>query len=591
MKTSPSTVSVSEELSSSEQFDSDSSLDLAPLLDWRAMEKRDHFVQFYERDAALLDSLSGYIATGLEQDEACIVIATPAHLQEMEHQLTARGLNLSNARAIGRYVPLDARETLAAFMLGEVPDPSLFRHSVGQVVAEAATRGRHVRAFGEMVALLCDEGNRSGAIALEDLWNQLAKEHSFCLYCAYRIDSFGTGADAAAFADICSHHSRVVPAESYSTVTSNGGREREIALLQQKARALEAEIARRKEVEQALLKRERELADFFDNAVEGLHKVGRDGSILWANRAELKMLGYEPEEYIGHKISEFHVDQDVIRDMLDRLLLGEPLYNHPARLRCKDGSIRHVLVHSNGHFEDGTFLHTRCFTRDVTERYEMQEALQSQLEEIEGLNSRLKRSVTETHHRVKNNLQVISAMIEMLALDHKGQDAVPLSEFSRIQSHVRTLAIVHDLLTASAKETEEIQTVSTSDVLGQLMPMLQQTAWNRTVHFQIAEAKLLSKQCVSLALIINELVSNALKHGRTEVDVTFTIRDGAAELAVCDDGPGFPEGFDPVRSANTGIELVASLVRTDLRGEARYENRAGGGARVVVEFTPAQAER
>jgi len=118
-----------------------------------------------------------------------------------------------------------------------------------------------------------------------------------------------------------------------------------------------------------------ELSDFVENAVEGLHRVGPDGTILWANRAELHMLGYEWDEYVGRHIAEFHDDPTTIDYILTTLLSGGALYDQPARLRCKDGSIKHVMIHSNGHFEDGRLRYTRCFTRDATERHERDVAL------------------------------------------------------------------------------------------------------------------------------------------------------------------------------------------------------------------------
>src|ERR1051325_9756968 len=119
--------------------------------------------------------------------------------------------------------------------------------------------------------------------------------------------------------------------------------------------------------EESLRRRERELTDFFENATVGLHWVGADGTILWTNRAELEMLGYARDEYIGHSITEFHADPQVISDILARVGRGEELHGYEARLRCKDGSIRHVMINSNVLWEGGRFVHTRCFTRDVTD--------------------------------------------------------------------------------------------------------------------------------------------------------------------------------------------------------------------------------
>jgi PAS domain S-box-containing protein len=113
---------------------------------------------------------------------------------------------------------------------------------------------------------------------------------------------------------------------------------------------------------------DRELKACLDHAAEGLHFVGPDGTILWANQTELDLLGYSGEEYIGHNIAEFHVDPPIIEDILARLTRGETLLNYEARLRRKDGSIRFVHINSNVLWCDDQFLHTRCFTRDITDR-------------------------------------------------------------------------------------------------------------------------------------------------------------------------------------------------------------------------------
>jgi PAS domain S-box-containing protein len=134
------------------------------------------------------------------------------------------------------------------------------------------------------------------------------------------------------------------------------------------------DITERKKAEDALRLREQELADFFEHAAVGLHWVGPDGTILRVNQAELELLGYFREEYIGHHIAEFHVDQEVIADILRRLSAGEVLRDCEARLRCKDGSIKHVLIDSSVRWQDGRFAHTRCFTRDVTDDRQAAEA-------------------------------------------------------------------------------------------------------------------------------------------------------------------------------------------------------------------------
>ena len=147
--------------------------------------------------------------------------------------------------------------------------------------------------------------------------------------------------------------------------------------------ALRAEIAERKRAEEALSRSRKILEDFFENGAMGLHLIGPDGIILRANQAELDLLGYSRDEYVGHHIAEFHVEPQAIQQMLRRLRAKETLENCEAALRCKDGSIRHVLISSSVFWEQDRFIHSRCFTRDITERKRAEQALQQAKDELE----------------------------------------------------------------------------------------------------------------------------------------------------------------------------------------------------------------
>lgn len=138
---------------------------------------------------------------------------------------------------------------------------------------------------------------------------------------------------------------------------------------------IKRDITARKLADARLRRSESELADFFENAAIGMHWVADDGTILRVNRAELEMLGYSREEYIGHNISSFHLDKNVISEMLSRLRAGEVLRDYEARLRCKDGSVRYVRISSSVYREGGQFIHTRCFTNDITDRRRTEQRL------------------------------------------------------------------------------------------------------------------------------------------------------------------------------------------------------------------------
>lgn len=201
--------------------------------------------------------------------------------------------------------------------------------------------------------------------------------------------------------------------------------------------------------------------------------------------------------------------------------------------------------------------------------------------EIENLNRRLRRSVQETHHRVKNNLQVIGALAE---LQIEEGDMVPVAALARIGQHTRSLAAIHDLLTFESKVNIEAEHISVSAAMDKLMPLLQSTVGGRQIRYQIEDFRLSVREGASLALLVSELVSNAIKHGKMGTEITLTTTDNIARLEVCDDGPGFPPDFDWRAAANTGLGLIDSTGRHDLRGTITYENRPEGGAKVVVVF-------
>src|SRR5581483_8477458 len=158
---------------------------LAPTVRWGDMGETEHFVQFYEHEAALLTAVNGYVAHGLARGACAIVIATGKHLDELERQWQAQGLDLASAREQAQYLSFDAAETLAKLLLDDWPQSKRFSDVVGSVIAQAASRHAPVIAFGEMVALLWEDGKQSAAIHLEELWNELQKKHRFSLFCAY----------------------------------------------------------------------------------------------------------------------------------------------------------------------------------------------------------------------------------------------------------------------------------------------------------------------------------------------------------------------------------------------------------------------
>jgi signal transduction histidine kinase len=163
-------------------------------------------------------------------------------------------IDVEAARAAGSLTILDAQETLAKLMVGPMPDPDLFRRVVGGVIEWTTTQGRReakTRAYGEMVDLLWQGGNRQAALRLEEMWNELQSVYPFDLLCAYSMASFYRVPDAGALCEICDTHSHVLggagPGAGSAAPTGAGPRNPGDQIS-----ALLAEIAHRKEVEQAL---------------------------------------------------------------------------------------------------------------------------------------------------------------------------------------------------------------------------------------------------------------------------------------------------------------------------------------------------
>ena len=229
---------------------------LPPSADWRDLPAEAHSVQFYGEDAALLDDLSRFIGAALGAGDAAVVIATEAHRAALNKQLRTLGLDVPRATAEGRYVALDAADTLSKFVVNGQLQADRFRDIIGSVLtsvrASCSGKNPRIAAFGEMVALLWADGKAEQAVQLEQFWNDLSHTHSFHLRCAYPISGFDKSGDADPFRQICSEHSHVAPTEGYTSLPTDADRLRTISELQQKALALETEIAQRKKTEQAL---------------------------------------------------------------------------------------------------------------------------------------------------------------------------------------------------------------------------------------------------------------------------------------------------------------------------------------------------
>lgn len=145
------------------------------------------------------------------------------------------------------------------------------------------------------------------------------------------------------------------------------------------------DITEKRQAQQLLEMKERELNDFLENASIGMHRADVNGKILWANQEELDIFGCTREEYIGHHLSEFYADPQDTRILIDRLHTYNAVRNFETRIRRSDGSIRYVMINANVLWDNGKFVYTRCFTRDITDLKQTQSALRQSEEDYRGI--------------------------------------------------------------------------------------------------------------------------------------------------------------------------------------------------------------
>jgi len=176
---------------------------------WSTQPPCTHCLQLYDSDAALLDALEGFIATGIRQGDAIVVIATPSHRTELDRRLAYAGFDPAAAAERGQYLPLDAAELLAQFTDDGVPDEARFRRVIGDLLVRARRHYPSVRAFGEMVGLLWADGHYASTARLEEMWSRVCHDNDLALFCAY--PKAGFDAAPAFAAQIEAAHSQACP--------------------------------------------------------------------------------------------------------------------------------------------------------------------------------------------------------------------------------------------------------------------------------------------------------------------------------------------------------------------------------------------
>jgi PAS domain S-box-containing protein len=336
-------------------------------LPWQATSTLpgEHVAYFYQTCDSLLEALCDFIGPALSAGNAAIIIATKVHVGGLEQRLSARGLDILKASKQGRYVALDASETLAKIMLQGMPDGSrfteIFDGAMNRTRASVKAARPEIAVFGEMVSLLWTEGKTNAAIRLEQLWNELANKHSFSLRCAYPVADFHGEKNAQPLMRVCAEHSAVVLEEGHSSFTSG-----------------EARISLRRTEERFRL-----LVDAVqDYAIFMLDVQGHVSS--W-NTGAARIKGYAASEIIGKHFSIFYPEEDIRAGKPARELevaAREGRFEDEGWRLRKEGSRFWANVILTAIRDDrGTLLGFGKVTRDFTEKILVSEALRREIAE------------------------------------------------------------------------------------------------------------------------------------------------------------------------------------------------------------------
>ena len=341
------------------------------------------------------------------------------------------------------------------------------------------------------------------------------------------------------------------------------------------------DVTGRRRAEEALRESEEKYRSIFQAAASLIISIDRDGTIVACNDRVREFLGYTPDELIGQPMGKMihpgHLAR--ARDCLRRTASTGHVDGEEYGMVRKDGSVLDVQIDSAAQRDrDGSFLRTVCIASDITERKRAAEKTRAALREKEAL-------LREVRHRVKNNLQVISSLLDMSSL--RTEDRRALELFADARTKIHTIALIH----SQVYQSERFDSVEMGPHVRELVDYLREVyAGSERVRttVEVGDVRLSVAQAIPCALVLTELISNALKHAFTEGqegEITILLRRSAEDTIlakVSDNGVGMPDDVDVHKASTLGLKLVGNLVQKQLKG--RVQVRVEGGTEVAVRF-------
>ncbi|HWQ19326.1 MAG TPA: histidine kinase N-terminal 7TM domain-containing protein [Methanotrichaceae archaeon] len=343
-------------------------------------------------------------------------------------------------------------------------------------------------------------------------------------------------------------------------------------------------VLTRKRANDELAKSERRYKELAELLPQPVFETDTFGRVTFVNRRAFEYFGYSPEDVErGFLVTDVVVPEERQRAIANtlKLLAGEKVPDYEYTAQRMDKSTFSVLVNSSPIVHEDKVIGLRGVVTDITDRKRAEEMLKASLQEKEVL-------LKEIHHRVKNNLQVVSSLLSLQSgyvMDYQAREG-----FKESQNRIRSMALVHEKLYKSA----DLSRINFSEYIGSIADYLRRSyAMNfRSIrlNLDVDDVSLNIDNAIPCGLIVNELISNCLKHAFPQGkagDIFLSLHsiDGKIELIVRDNGVGLPKDMDIRKTKSLGITLVSTLVK-QLKGT--MEMRSESGTEFKITFKPGQ---
>lgn len=335
--------------------------------------------------------------------------------------------------------------------------------------------------------------------------------------------------------------------------------------------AVARDVTELKEIGEALKESEIKYRNIFENVQDVFYQIDRSGVITEISPSIERYSGYKPGELIGKPVEMIYLDMEDRKELLKVLREKGELADYELKLETKNKDLVYVSV--NAHFlfdSQNQPIGFEGSLRDISARKKAELKLQKSLEEKEML-------LKEIHHRVKNNLMVISSLLNLQSQYIKDKEALGI--FRESQSRAKSMALIHERLYRST----DLKRIDFGDYIRTLAMDLSRTYGTDPglikMNINVENLMLDINTAIPLGLIVNELLSNTMKHAfpnnmEGEINLDFRRIGNEYVLIVLDDGVGFPEDLDFKNTDSLGLQLVNSLTG-QIGGEVELDTNKG----------------